>query len=95
MLLLEPTEHVRICIDAEASNCTRPQRETRSDGRTYRTERTHYCWVRHGDPRDPLGVKTGQPLHVDKNGNTCAAGAGSILQKTWHGFLHNGYLVQC
>jgi hypothetical protein len=33
--------------------------------------------------------KTGR-LHVDKNGNTCAAGAGSIITGKWHGFLHNG-----
>lgn len=44
----------------------------------------HYCWVRHGDPPN---------LTVDKNGNTCAAGAGLIQTKTWHGFLRNGELV--
>lgn len=48
----------------------------------------HECWVRHGDPR------TGS-VHVDKNGNTCAAGAGSIQQGSYHGFLHNDHLVQC
>jgi hypothetical protein len=48
----------------------------------------HKCWVRHGDPR------TGE-LHVDKNGVTCSAGAGSILSGSYHGFLHNGYLVEC
>lgn len=47
---------------------------------------SHHCWVRHGVPPN---------LTVDKNGNTCAAGAGSILTKTWHGFLRNGYLVSC
>lgn len=46
----------------------------------------HQCWVRHGEPPD---------LHVDKDGDTCAAGAGSIMVGTWHGFLHRGYLVQC
>jgi len=30
---------------------------------------------------------------VDKNGDACAAGAGSILTPTWHGFLQNGELV--
>jgi hypothetical protein len=49
---------------------------------------THKCWVRHGRPEDGT-------LHVDKNGVTCAAGAGSIGQQTWHGFLHNGQLVEC
>jgi hypothetical protein len=48
----------------------------------------HECWVRHGKPEDGT-------LHVDKNGNTCAAGGGSILMDGYHGFLHNGHLVQC
>jgi hypothetical protein len=61
------------CVDSEANNCTRPG------------DRTHKCWVRHGDPRKG-------EMHVDKNGNTCAAGAGSILTDKWHGFLHNNYL---
>lgn len=75
------------CVDSEASNCTAPAREKRDDGRTYLTERTHYCWCRHGDPR------TGE-IHVDKNCTTCQAGAGSIQSGNWHGFLHNGYLTQ-
>lgn len=62
------------------------------DGRasncTMKDDNVHRCWVRHGDPR-----KTGG-LHVDKNGHTCAAGAGSILTDHWHGFLHRGYLVE-
>jgi hypothetical protein len=45
----------------------------------------HFCWVRHGRPEDGN-------LHVDKNGNTCSAGAGSIQTKNWHGFLHAGFL---
>jgi hypothetical protein len=51
-------------------------------------DKAHKCWCRHGDP------KTGM-VHVDKNGNTCAAGAGSIVTKEWHGFLTNGYLITC
>lgn len=51
-----------------------------------RPNEAHKCWVRHGEPPS---------LTVDKNGNTCAAGAGSILTKTWHGFLRNGELVSC
>lgn len=69
------------CIDSRASNCDRP------------TDNEHRCWVRHGDPRDPQGKVTGQPLHVDKSGNTCQAGAGSILCGNYHGFLHHGALV--
>lgn len=45
----------------------------------------HFCWVRHGRPEDGT-------LHVDKKGDTCSAGAGSIATPNWHGFLHNGYL---
>ena len=76
-------------VDAEASNCTRPQ-SVPVDGKPGWTRfvRTHYCWIRHGDPR------TGD-VHVDKAGDTCAAGAGSILAGDYHGFLHNGYLVSC
>lgn len=45
----------------------------------------HRCWVRHGEPPN---------LTVDKNGHTCAAGAGSIQTPKWHGFLRNGELVE-
>jgi hypothetical protein len=41
----------------------------------------HRCWIRHGTP--PM-------VTVDKNGNTCAAGAGSIQAGDYHGFLRNG-----
>jgi len=44
----------------------------------------HKCWVRHGTPPN---------ITVDKNGNTCAAGAGSIQTRSWHGFLRNGVLL--
>jgi hypothetical protein len=46
----------------------------------------HECWVRHGDPR--LAAIT-----VDKNGDTCAAGAGSIQAGDYHGFLQAGVLT--
>ena len=46
----------------------------------------HECWVRHGDPRQAN-------LTVDKNGDTCAAGAGSILAGDYHGFLQAGVLT--
>lgn len=63
------------------------------DGRasncTMPDDTTHRCWVRHGDP------EKGEPVHVDKNGHTCAAGAGSIAVPNWHGFLHNGELRSC
>lgn len=41
----------------------------------------HRCWVRHGEPPN---------ITVDKNGFTCAAGAGSILAGDYHGFLRDG-----
>jgi hypothetical protein len=48
---------------------------------------THKCWVRHGVP--PL-------VTVSKQGGpTCAAGAGSILSGSYHGFLRDGQLVSC
>jgi hypothetical protein len=50
-------------------------------------DRTHRCWVIH---EEAPGV-----FHVDKNGDTCAAGAGSIAAPGWHGFLHHGELVRC
>ena len=49
-----------------------------------RPNEKHYCWVRHGEPPN---------LTVDKNGDSCAAGAGSIQTKDWHGFLRGGFLV--
>lgn len=47
-------------------------------------DRTHRCWCRHGDPPD---------VTVDKECDTCAAGAGSIRAGDYHGFLRDGWLV--
>lgn len=62
--------------------------DSRASNCTRREDNVHRCWVRHGDPTQPHTV------HVDKNGDTCAAGAGSIIvnakQPAYHGFLHNG-----
>ncbi|HEX3539651.1 MAG TPA: hypothetical protein VHT75_04330 [Acidimicrobiales bacterium] len=41
----------------------------------------HRCWVRHGEPPN---------ITVDKDGVTCAAGAGSIAADDYHGFLQGG-----
>lgn len=46
----------------------------------------HKCWCRHGQA---------PKFTVNKVGNTCSAGGGSIQTKAYHGFLTNGYLVQC
>lgn len=62
--------------------------DSRASNCTMPTDDIHRCWVRHGD------VKSGN-VHVDKSGNTCAAGGGSILVPGYHGFLHNGYLTDC
>lgn len=58
------------------------------DGRasncTMPDDNIHKCWVRHGDPRECR-------VTVDKNGATCAAGAGSIQAgDDYHGFLIDG-----
>lgn len=67
-------------VDGRAHNCGNKDEKWSDPGH-------HYCWVRHGDPRnDPSSV------HVDKNGHTCNAGAGSIALGNWHGFLHRGML---
>lgn len=46
-------------------------------------DRLHRCWVTHGKAEDGT-------IHVDKEGLTCAAGAGSIAVPGYHGFLHHG-----
>jgi hypothetical protein len=58
--------------------------DSRASNCTLPNDRLHRCWVRHGEPPN---------IHVDKNGHTCAAGAGSIALPGYHGFLHNGYLT--
>lgn len=60
--------------------------DSRASNCTMPDDKMHKCWVRHGTPPD---------VHVDKNGLTCAAGAGSIMAGSYHGFLHNGYLEGC
>ena len=68
--------------------------DSRASNCTKRDERTHRCWVRKGDPG-------GGDLHIDKDGDTCAAGAGSILshggggRREYHGHLHHGELRAC
>ena len=62
--------------------------DSRARNCTMPDDNTHKCWVRHGKPEDGS-------LHVDKNGHTCAAGAGSIGTDNYHGFLHHGHLTAC
>jgi hypothetical protein len=58
--------------------------DSRCSNCTLPNDRTHRCWVRHGAAPN---------IHVDKNGHTCSAGAGSIVCGKYHGFLHNGFLT--
>lgn len=57
---------------------------------TRKEDKVHKCWVRHGEAPN---------ITVDKNGDTCAAGAGSIMiragEKSYHGMLRNGVLEEC
>jgi hypothetical protein len=73
--------------DSPCANCGKPYSAHVAGGiecKSWHDARPHKCWVRHGEP--PL-------LTVDKNGDTCGAGAGSIQAGDWHGFLRNGELV--
>lgn len=67
-----------------------PAGEWMVDGRasncTMPEDNVHKCWVRHGVPPN---------ITVSKDGNTCAAGAGSILIKEYHAMLQEGELRQC
>lgn len=62
------------------------QPEDRASNCTRRDDGEHHCWVREGDARK-------NQCHVGKNGNTCQAGAGSILTHGWHGFIHHGFVT--
>lgn len=59
--------------------------DSRASNCTRKDDVTHRCWVRHGT--------VGEGLTIDKKGNTCGAGAGSIQCGSYHGFLHNGELT--
>ena len=58
--------------------------DSRASNCTRKDDKTHKCWCRHGEAPN---------FTVDKIGNTCNAGAGSILIGGYHGFLRNGFLV--
>jgi hypothetical protein len=87
-------------MDSRASNCDSPCAECGvqykdhppykgpGEGHAYRDARPHKCWVRNGDPPE-LTVNKGAA------GQSCGAGAGSILTPGWHGFLTNGWFHTC
>lgn len=58
--------------------------DSRANNCTRPEDRTHRCWVRSGD----LPMVT-----AGKAGDTCSAGAGSILAGDYHGFLIDGVLT--
>lgn len=60
--------------------------ESRASNCTMKTDNDHHCWIRHGDARK-------NEVHVDKQGKTCQAGAGSIQIPGYHGFLHHNKLT--
>ena len=58
--------------------------DSRASNCKWKEDRSHRCWIKHGEA--PM-------LTVDKAGKTCAAGAGSIVAGSYHGFLQNGALT--
>ncbi len=58
--------------------------DSRASNCTRPDDNVHKCWCRHGEAPN---------FTVDKIGDTCAAGAGSIAIGGYHGFLRNGELV--
>ena len=62
--------------------------DSRASNCTRQDDKIHKCWCRHGTPEKC-------DLTVDKNGDTCSAGAGSIVVPGWHGFLRAGRLESC
>lgn len=59
--------------------------DSRASNCTMPEDTEHRCWVRHGEvPK----------ITVDKDGNTCKAGKGSIKTASWHGFLIDGVLTE-
>lgn len=79
--------------DGKSIWCVKPHGDVwcidqRASNCTMKDDDVHRCWVRHGT--------VGETVHVDKNGHTCAAGAGSIFSgksNEWHGFLDHGFLT--
>lgn len=59
--------------------------DSRASNCTKPEDTTHKCWPRSGTPPN---ITVGKEF-----GNTCSAGAGSIMSGDYHGFLRNGYLT--
>lgn len=61
--------------------------DSRASNCTNPKDEVHRCWIRHGT--------FGGAIHVDKVGNSCQAGGGSIVVEGFHGHLHNHVLREC
>lgn len=76
-------------VDGKAYICKTPGGDWHIDGRASNcglpNDDVHKCWCRHGEAPD---------FTVNKVGNTCNAGGGSIGQRDYHGVLINGELIQ-
>jgi hypothetical protein len=70
-----------LCLVVKLPNGSEWMIDGRASNCTLPTDTSHRCWVRHGEP--PI-------VTVDKQGLTCAAGAGSIQSGNYHGFLISG-----
>ena len=60
--------------------------DSRANNCALPNDRLHRCWVRTGEIPN---------ITVGNDGNTCKAGAGSILSGSYHGFLTNGEFTEC
>lgn len=99
-LFFTPWEHFNGHCLHHWENCTDPRghlhailpngREWDIDSRASNCgspeDKQHRCWVRHGEPPN---------VTVDKGGNTCGAGGGSIDVPGFHGFLRGGTFSTC
>lgn len=59
----------------------------RSSTCTRPNDENHRCWVRHGSPET-------KDFHVDKKGNTCESGAGSLRHDSYHARLMCNNLIR-
>ena len=78
---VDPRGHLYVVLPDGSHWCV----QSRAANCTLPKDKTHRCWVLHERPDGTL--------HVDKDGVTCEAGAGSIATDNWHGFLHDGHLA--
>ena len=83
---LEPNRFALVLRMGPALSATRP---ASSSQQTTEAQSIVVMWSIRADSE----WVTDGTLHVDKNGVTCAAGAGSIALPNLHGFLHNGHLA--